>query len=1056
MNISFLLLKTLPKPQVSQISRLLTPIGLVFLFWICSLIDTAATVNLTWDPAGRNLSLSSSQAINGIRVTEGIGTLTVLLNNNSFDTSSSTSGVTYNKPATNSMSATISTGGNCSSIALFAPTVLLEDNVSLLSGKITFQTSAGGQFSLARGAGVFSGASDIVITADSVYLAGTVTTTNGTVTLAPASPTQAIELGGTIVPAILNLSSDEIRHISAATLAIGSSQSRATYVTGVVMPAAQKLRLISAGSINELGGIINVDQLELSGATIFINTTNRVANTTLLEGVLSLDSETGPALSGNLTIGVEGQYSSGVVQWFGNSQLPSNAAVNIGWNGAVDLNGHTQAVSNLIVDGGDLETSDGLLQMNGNISRINASHATGLLSGHLDLGGKTRTIAVDGNENYINLTGDLSIDAGLNNGGFIKSGPGALVLSGNSTLKLPCSVTRGSLLVDGILHASLELNPAESALTNSVYLSGMGDIDQITVHRDCLVVPGDISGQQMGSMLLTKGTSTFAAGSTLFFFIKGAQSSALLQTNSGTIDLSGSPNLSLIPYGAQIGSEYTLIKSDNGTVLGQFDSLPEGTVFQDNFGFGEFFQIHYATDRVYLNCGHPTDTFLTTTPETTSYGEPITFTATVNHPNVGNPTGTVIFKDSGSPIGSAPVMNGIATFTISTLDVGEHDVQAFYLGDAYFLPSSSTSTNHGFGTAPIILTQPADYTGVVDGSAQFTVNAGGYAPLFYQWRWNGSPLQGATNSTLVLNRLASFMAGNFDVIVTNYYGAATSQVARLTISSFFGFGDNRFGQSTLPAGVNGPKAVAIGWNHNVALSSDGTVTAWGDNSWQQLAVPASLTNVMAISAGGYHSLALSSNGVITAWGANWVGQTNVPSGLTNVVAVSAGGFHNLALKSDGTVTAWGYNAYQECNVPAGLSNVVAVAAGMYHSLALKKDGTVAAWGNDSLAQGNAPAGLSNATAIAAGSYFNMAILSDGTVYGWGDNRYGQDIIPADLNHVVAIACGDSHTLALRDDGTVVAWGHNQFLQAEVPPAIHHAVGIAAGGDHSMILGSETE
>ena len=56
----------------------------------------------------------------------------------------------------------------------------------------------------------------------------------------------------------------------------------------------------------------------------------------------------------------------------------------------------------------------------------------------------------------------------------------------------------------------------------------------------------------------------------------------------------------------------------------------------------------------------------------------------------------------------------------------------------------------------------------------------------------------------------------------------------------------------------------------------------------QLDVPTGLSNVVAIAAGYDHSVALQSNGVVTVWGDNTYGQTNIPPGLGNVVTITAG------------------------------------------------------------------------------------------------------------------------------------------------------------------------
>ena len=371
-------------------------------------------------------------------------------------------------------------------------------------------------------------------------------------------------------------------------------------------------------------------------------------------------------------------------------------------------------------------------------------------------------------------------------------------------------------------------------------------------------------------------------------------------------------------------------------------------------------------------------------------------------------------------------------------------------------PAGGGATNPPSAPPPVILSQPADYQGILNGRAAFTVSAFGAEPLCYQWRLNADILPGATNATLVLNPLAAAQMGDYDAVVSNPDGSVTSQVARLVVSTFSLFGDNRHQQSLLPMPMAAPAALALGWNHTVVLFEDGTLTAFGDSSRGQFPTPPGLSNVTAVCAGAYHSLALLSNGTVVAWGFAAFGQLMMPPGLSQVVAVSAGAYHNLALKEDGTVVAWGYNGNHACEVPNGLTHVRAVAAGSYHSLALLADGTVVAWGDNSLGQGIAPPALPRVRAIAAGGYHNLALLADGTVYGWGDNRYGQLDPPAGLDRVCAVAAGDSHSLALRDDGSVRAWGHDHFLQVEVPPAIHHAIAIAAAGDRSLVLGSELD
>ena len=121
-------------------------------------------------------------------------------------------------------------------------------------------------------------------------------------------------------------------------------------------------------------------------------------------------------------------------------------------------------------------------------------------------------------------------------------------------------------------------------------------------------------------------------------------------------------------------------------------------------------------------------------------------------------------------------------------------------------------------------------------------------------------------------------------------------------------------------------AIAVGWNHTLALKADGTLVGWGGSDEGQLSIPPDLTGVIAIAAGRYHSLALKADGTVVGWGSNYYGQSTVPLDLASVSAISAGGFHSTALKSDGTVVAWGSNYSGETSVPTGLINAHAIGA----------------------------------------------------------------------------------------------------------------------------------
>ncbi|EEF61684.1 immunoglobulin domain-containing protein [Pedosphaera parvula] len=373
--------------------------------------------------------------------------------------------------------------------------------------------------------------------------------------------------------------------------------------------------------------------------------------------------------------------------------------------------------------------------------------------------------------------------------------------------------------------------------------------------------------------------------------------------------------------------------------------------------------------------------------------------------------------------------------------------------------ASSNATLSVNVAAPKVVVQPLNYRLPIHASIALTVTATGSEPFSYQWRLNGTNIDGATNRTLALSDVQQGDAGSYQVVVNNAYGSVASSNATVQVAPAFvlAWGRNTYGATNVPTTLTNPVAIAGGIFHSLSLRSDGTVLVWGDNYYGQTNVPAGLSNAVAIASGLDHILALKADGLVTAWGASNYHQATVPPHLSNVVAIAAGNFHSLALKGDGQVVTWGNNASGLTNVPTGLSNVVAIAGGAYHSLALKADGTVIAWGSNSQGQTNVPVGLSNVVAIAAGSYHNMALKSDGSLASWGDNSYGQTNVPVGLSNVVAVAAGYYHNMALKQDGTVLAWGKNNTDgQTNVPPGLGNVVAIAAGTYHSLALVNDDE
>jgi hypothetical protein len=98
-----------------------------------------------------------------------------------------------------------------------------------------------------------------------------------------------------------------------------------------------------------------------------------------------------------------------------------------------------------------------------------------------------------------------------------------------------------------------------------------------------------------------------------------------------------------------------------------------------------------------------------------TFGQSVTFTATVT-PNSGTatPTGTVVFIDGATTLGTASLTSGQATFAISTLIGGNHSITASYSGDANFTGSIAgpiAQTVNRDGTSTTLTSSPNPSTG---------------------------------------------------------------------------------------------------------------------------------------------------------------------------------------------------------------------------------------------------------------------------------------------------------------------------------------------------------
>jgi len=125
---------------------------------------------------------------------------------------------------------------------------------------------------------------------------------------------------------------------------------------------------------------------------------------------------------------------------------------------------------------------------------------------------------------------------------------------------------------------------------------------------------------------------------------------------------------------------------------------------------------------------------------------------------------------------------------------------------------------------PVVTMSPNSVPGNPGDSVALSAYAIGVPPLSYQWRRNGHPISGATNTAYSIASLNVATAGNYDLVVTNTYGSTTSKVAAVTADIILTT------TNAMVVDSNPANPEHDGLNNGatwLASSSDGTITRSG-------------------------------------------------------------------------------------------------------------------------------------------------------------------------------------------------------------------------------------
>lgn len=274
--------------------------------------------------------------------------------------------------------------------------------------------------------------------------------------------------------------------------------------------------------------------------------------------------------------------------------------------------------------------------------------------------------------------------------------------------------------------------------------------------------------------------------------------------------------------------------------------------------------------------------------------------------------------------------------------------------------------------------------------------------------------------------------------------------------------------------------VHAGYSSSYGIKTDGTLWSWGGNGSGKLgtgnlnwviATPTQIgtdTNWLSVSDGWDHTIALKTDGTLWAWGKNEYGQlgdnttvdklTPIQIGTaTNWQSIATGINHSLAIKTDGTLWFWGsrfnlYGTSSQNNIPTQIgtdTNWLKLAGGQHHCAAIKTDGTLWTWGENSSGQlgdgtttyRTAPIQVGTANDwldVSVGVRYTIATKNNFSFWSWGYNYSGQlghgtsgntsDVyIPTQVGNSLdsnKISAGGYHALVKNNDGFIRGTGSN--------------------------------
>ena len=181
------------------------------------------------------------------------------------------------------------------------------------------------------------------------------------------------------------------------------------------------------------------------------------------------------------------------------------------------------------------------------------------------------------------------------------------------------------------------------------------------------------------------------------------------------------------------------------------------------------------------NFSSGTTTTVASSLTTSTYGQSVTFTATVTPAGA---TGSVTFYDGVTTLGSAAVSGGTASLSTALLGSGSHSISAAYGGDSSYTTSTSTAITQVVNPAVLTVTAAAKSKVIGQGDPPLTYTVSGFVNGDTTAIMTGSLTRAAGETTGTYAILQGTLGGgtNYTIAYTGANLTIGPAVARLLIS----------------------------------------------------------------------------------------------------------------------------------------------------------------------------------------------------------------------------------------------------------------------------------